>query len=107
VLKVTQTKIDQKLQELRNLKEEVQGLLAEYNEKEDAKIRSLVKIYESMKPKNAAQIFETLEMEVLLEVVDKMKEAKSALILAKMSAERAKELTVLYAEQRKLAPPDR
>jgi flagellar motility protein MotE (MotC chaperone) len=107
VLKVTQTKIDQKLKELRSLKNEVVGLLKEYNKKDDAKLRSLVKIYESMKPKNAAKIFENLDMAILLEVIDKMKESKSALILAKMNSERAKELTVLYAEQRKLSEATR
>ena len=103
VLRVTQTKIDQKLTELRDLKQEVEKLLAEYSEKDDAKIRSLVKIYESMKPKDAAEIFENLDMEILLMVIDKMKEAKSALILAKMSPEKSKQLTVLFAEQRRLA----
>lgn len=89
------------------MKAEVEGLLRQYNEKEDAKIRSLVKIYESMKPKDAAKIFEELDMNILLQVVDKMKEPKSALILAKMDSNKAKELTVLFAQQRKLSEPER
>lgn len=105
VLRITQTKLDQKLSELRDLKTEVEGLLEQYNEKEDAKISSLVKIYENMKPKDAARIFEELNMDVLLMVIDKMKEAKSAPILAKMSPDKSKELTVRYAEQRKLSDP--
>lgn len=107
VLKVTQTKIDQKIEELRSLKKEVEKLLAQYNEKEDAKIRSLVKIYESMKPKDAAKVFEELEMDVLLQVIDRMKESKSALILAKMNPEKTKALTVMFAEQRKLETPEK
>ncbi len=47
------------------------GLLAQYNDKEDSKIRSLVKIYENMKAKDAARIFNEMEMPILLEVIDK------------------------------------
>ena len=73
-----------------------------YDEKEQEKIRSLVKIYENMKPKDAARIFEEIDMDVLLDVVDKMKEKKIAPILAKMNATRAKEITTELAERRKL-----
>lgn len=102
VLQITQKKIDQKIADLRLLKADVDTLLAQYNEKEDAKIKSLVKIYENMKPKDAAEIFENLEMDTLLQVISKMSERKIAPILAQMSPERAKELTVEFANRRKL-----
>ncbi|NDF11726.1 MAG: hypothetical protein EB060_02785 [Proteobacteria bacterium] len=101
-LQLTELRIEQKLSELNTLKVAVEKLLAQYNEKEDAKIRSLVKIYENMKPKDAARIFDELDMDVLLQVVDKMKEAKSAPVLANMSPARAKEITQYFARQRKL-----
>lgn len=106
VLKLTEQKVDGKLQELRKLKTDVEKLLELYNEKEDAKIRSLVKIYENMKPKDAARIFDALDNEVLLIVIDKMKEAKSATILAKMNPAKAKEITTQLADQRRLKTPD-
>src|SRR3546814_4430099 len=59
----------------------------------EGQMQSLVKIYESMKPKDAARIFEELDMEVLLEVVERMKERKTAPILAEMNPERAKTVT--------------
>jgi flagellar motility protein MotE (MotC chaperone) len=106
VLKLTEQKVDGKLQDLRKLKTDVEKLLELYNEKEDAKIRSLVKIYENMKPKDAARIFDELDNEVLLIVIDKMKEAKSATILAKMNPAKAKEITTQLADQRRLKTPD-
>lgn len=102
VLHATETKINKKLQELKSLKSEVEEVLAAYQEKEDTKLQSLVKIYENMKPKNAAQIFEEMEMPILLEVVDKMKEAKAALVLAKMQPVKAKEVTTELALRRRL-----
>lgn len=102
LLDASEIKLEQKIGEMRSLQENIQKLLAEYNTQEDAKIRSLVKIYENMKPKDAARIFEEMDMPILLRVVDEMSERKAAPVLAKMSPTRAKELTIELAEQRKL-----
>lgn len=95
-------RIDEKTKNLERMKKEVQDLLDKYNEQEDIKIKSLVKIYESMKPKDAARIFEELDMPVLLMVVDRMSERKVGAILAQMSPSKAKDVTEQLAEQRKL-----
>ncbi|HEU5048133.1 MAG TPA: hypothetical protein VFT64_09865 [Rickettsiales bacterium] len=102
MLNAVEERIDEKTEKLEKMKQEVETLLAKYNEQEDTKIRSLVKIYESMKPKDAARIFEELDMPVLLMVVDKMSERKVAGILANMSPGKAKDVTIQLAEQRKL-----
>lgn len=102
VLNAAEKRIDEKIAQIDALKSEVGAMLAMYNEKEDAKIRSLVKIYENMKPKDAARIFDEVEMPVLLIVIDKMAEKKVAPILAYMDPKKAKQLTVEFAEQRKV-----
>ncbi|MEI8301632.1 MAG: hypothetical protein WCG10_08515 [Chlamydiota bacterium] len=105
MLVATEGRIDEKIGNLQKMKKEVETLLAKYNEQEDIKIKSLVKIYESMKPKDAARIFEELDMPVLLTVVDKMSERKVGAVLAYMTPSRAKDLTIQLAEQRKLQKP--
>ncbi len=105
VLRVTEGKIDQKLADLGKLKDDVKELLDSYNQKQGAKLQSLVKIYENMKPKDAARIFEELDMETLLPVVDKMKEAKVAPILAQMDPKKAKAVTTELSQMRKLPAP--
>ncbi len=102
VLAATEKRIDNKIAQIDSMKAEVSNMLAQYNEKEDAKIRSLVKIYENMKPKDAARIFDEVEMPVLLLVIDKMAEKKVAPVLAEMDSKKAKQLTVELAEQRKV-----
>ena len=102
LLQAAETRIDQKIGELKALQRTIEALIIQHDEQEEAKLRSLVKIYESMKPKEAARIFEELDMEVLLEVVDRMKERKSAPILAKMNPTRAKEVTLELAARRQL-----
>jgi len=105
MLIATEQRIDDKIDSLQKMKKELENLLAQYNEQEDTKIRSLVKIYENMKPKDAARIFEELDMPILLTVVDRMSERKVAPILASMNPTKAKDLTVQLAEQRKLQKP--
>ena len=102
MLGATEQRISDKIAQMKRLQKDLEALLVEYNKHEDAKIRSLVKIYENMKPKDAAQIFDEMEMPILLLVVDKMSERKAAPVLALMSPLKAKNLTVEMADQRKM-----
>jgi flagellar motility protein MotE (MotC chaperone) len=52
-----------------------------------------------MKPKEAAEIFNKLEMDVLLGVAQRMKEGKVAPILASMQPDKARMLTQILAVQ--------
>ncbi len=103
-LDITEANIDRKLEELRALKAEVETLLADYSEKEEAKIKSLVKIYENMKPKAAAQIFQEMDTQILLQVVERMKEKAVANIFAKMQPDIATDVTERFAEFGTLPP---
>lgn len=102
VLKAAEIKVDKKIEQLSILKDQVGELLKLYNEKEDIKINSLVQIYESMKPKDAAKIFESLDMTILLQVIDKMNKLKTAPILALMDPRIATDITTEFANQKKL-----
>lgn len=102
VLDATELRLNKKIDETKTLETSVKTLLEEYKKQEDAKIRSLVKIYENMKPKDAARIFDELDMPVLVLVVDTMSERKVAPILANMNPLNAKKLTMELAEDRKL-----
>lgn len=102
LIKAAENELDRKYQELTGIRNEIQGLLKKQSAEEEARIASLVKIYEGMKAKDAARIFNTLDMDVLLEVVSKMSERKSAPIIAEMDDNRARSLTLFLAEQKKL-----
>ena len=95
-------RLDQKMVELQGVRLEIQNLLKQVDEKQRAQIESLVRIYETMKPKDAARIFEALEMPVLMEVVERMKEAKTAPVLASMDPIKAKDLTTALAARRRM-----
>lgn len=106
LLKAAEHQFDSKLTELEALRAEINALLNQQSEEEKSRLQSLVKIYEGMKAKDAARIFNTLEVPVLLAVVGQMSERKSAPILAAMEPERARHLTILLAEQKQLPQLD-
>lgn len=100
VLKATENKIYKKVSELKTLQTQLEELMKQYEQKENSKILSLVKIYEAMKPKDAAKIFNELEMPVLLKVVSNMKEIKVAPVIASMDPVKARELSIELSKQK-------
>lgn len=105
LLQAAEARIDQKIQDLRDLRVTLEQLTKLRDEQEERKILSLVKIYETMKPKDAARIFQELELETLLLVVDRMKERKLAPVLAEMNPNKAMEITVELAKLRQMPQP--
>jgi flagellar motility protein MotE (MotC chaperone) len=109
LMEATEKRITGKIEELavvqkqlEALKAEIQQLVAAHRKEESDKLDSLVKIYETMKPKEAAAIFDELDNAVLLQVLGKMKEAKAAVIMANMNPAKAKTITGLLIEQQKM-----
>lgn len=108
LLKAAEQEVDRKIAELNKLRSELESLLGKQQTMEEERILSLVKIYENMKPKEAAAIFNTLDMDVLLAVIGRMAERRSSPIIANMDTNKARLVTIRLAEQRKLpqeAPP--
>ena len=103
VLDATQNRIDDKMAEMKALEAQLSKVVALYNEKQNTQISSLVKIYETMKPTQAAAIFNELDMPILLEVIDKMSSRKVAPVLALMDPRKAKEVTEQLAAMRRNA----
>lgn len=102
LLTAAEQEVDRKIAELNKLRGELEELLGKQEKMDEERITSLVKIYENMKPKEAAAIFNTLDMDILLAVVSRMAERKTSPILASMNTERARLLTIKLAEMRKL-----
>lgn len=105
LLKAAEEQIDRKVAEMKTLQHTIEGLLRQYNDQEDNKMRSLVKIYENMKPKEAAKIFEQLDMNIMLEVIERMKEQRVAPIMAEMDPSKAKAVTAELAQRRQIPMP--
>jgi flagellar motility protein MotE (MotC chaperone) len=99
--------LEQQIARLEALRAEIAATVEARDAAEEARIASLVKIYETMKPKAAAEIFDRLEMVVLIEVVERMREAKSADVLARMDPVRARQVTSELARRSELLEASR
>jgi flagellar motility protein MotE (MotC chaperone) len=99
LLSAAEAKVDSKLKSLQDLKGQVQALMGEADQKQQAEIDRLVKVYESMKPRDAAAVMAQLDDKVRLPVAGKMKERVLAAILAQMPPAEAKKLTEKLANR--------
>jgi flagellar motility protein MotE (MotC chaperone) len=105
MLKAAEQRIAEKIAALQKMQDDIGALLHKKDEENDEKLKSIVRIYETMKPPEAARIFEQLDMPVLLEVVEHMSERKAAPILASMPPLKAKALTLALAERKQAPKP--
>jgi flagellar motility protein MotE (MotC chaperone) len=100
VMTAAEQKLTARVIELQALQKKLEGLDSAQKQKEEAGWQGLVKVYEAMKPKDAATIFNDLQMPVLLPVLDRMKEAKTAAIMAAMNPDKARDVTAELAQMR-------
>lgn len=102
LLAAAEARIDIKIKEFQDLQVTIEALVTEYDKQQSVKLQSLVKIYQNMKPKDAARILEELDMDTLLPVVERMKDRSLAAIMAKMNPQRARDITVELKQLRQL-----
>lgn len=99
LLRATERRMEQRVNELRELETRITGLEQRRDEAEQTRFRGVVSMYESMRPKDAARIFDSLDMNVLIEVARAMRPPKLADVIAQMQAEPAKRLTTELARR--------
>jgi flagellar motility protein MotE (MotC chaperone) len=94
--------------QLTELKETEGRITAETQQRDDvqaARFKGLVTMYENMKPRDAAKIFDRLDAGVLLEVASKIEPRHMSDIMAQMSPDSAQRLTVELASQAQEVKP--
>jgi flagellar motility protein MotE (MotC chaperone) len=100
MLAAAEQKLNARVAELQALQTKLETLQTARKQRQEQGWIGLVKLYEDMKPRDAATIFNDLEMPVLLALVDRMDERKAAMILAAMNPEKAREVTARLARLR-------
>jgi flagellar motility protein MotE (MotC chaperone) len=93
-------RLSDRIQQLSGLQTRLEAMEAERQQQKEQNWAGLVKVYENMKPRDAATIFDALDMQVLLQVLDRMQARKMAPILAAMQPDRARLATQMLAEMR-------
>jgi flagellar motility protein MotE (MotC chaperone) len=93
LVEAAEKRIDERAVALQELEARINALVDQKKAMEEGEFKALVGMYETMKPGEAAAIFDDLDMNVLLRLARGMNPRKMAPIMAKMSATRAQELT--------------
>ncbi len=107
LLNSAEKKLDGRVGDLKALEEKSGGRAGKPTAEEAKAIKNLVIMYESMKPKDAARVFDGLGLDVLVPVVQQMNPRKMSEVLAAMSPDRAKKLTVALASSGRSASFER
>ena len=99
LLKAAEKRIEGRVEELKAVESRIGVATEQKKEAEVARLKGIVTMYEGMKPRDAAKVFDRLEMGVLYEIASQIAPRKMSDILGLMSAEAAERLTVEMAKR--------
>jgi flagellar motility protein MotE (MotC chaperone) len=99
LLKAAEKRAEGRVEELKATESRISTASQQKVEAEAARFKGIITMYEGMKPKDAAKVFDRLEMPVLFEIASQIAPRKMADILGLMSPEAAERLTVEMARR--------
>jgi flagellar motility protein MotE (MotC chaperone) len=99
LLKAAEKKVDGRLGELKEVEDRISTSARAEKDEADKQMKTIVIMYETMKPKEAARVFDRLNIAVLVPIVSAMNPRKMSEVLAVMSPEAAERLTVALASR--------
>jgi flagellar motility protein MotE (MotC chaperone) len=97
LLRAAEKRVEGRVAELKELEQRAGAADHVKQEGDAARFKNLVTMYENMKAKDAAKIFDRLDLKILVEVATQINPRRMSDILAQMSAETAERLTVELA----------
>lgn len=97
MIRQAEERLEERLNRLREAEDG--GRSAEADARREQEMANLVAMYQAMRPKEAARIFDRLDLDILVPVVLEMNPRTMAEIMAAMSAESAERLTVALARR--------
>jgi flagellar motility protein MotE (MotC chaperone) len=99
LLKAAEKRIESRVEEMKSIEAKTSAVNDQKSEAENARFKGIITMYESMKPKDAAKVFDRLEMPVLIQIASQIAPRKMSDILGLMSPEAAERLTVELAHR--------
>jgi flagellar motility protein MotE (MotC chaperone) len=99
LLKAAEKRVESRVDELKSVEAGIKTATDQKTENDAARFKGIVTMYESMKPKDAAKIFDRLEMPVLFEIASQIAPRKMSDIMGLMQPEAAERLTVELARR--------
>jgi flagellar motility protein MotE (MotC chaperone) len=104
LLKAAEKRLEAKVAELKSTESRVNTAMGTRDKVGAERFKSIVAMYENMKPKDAARIFDRLDMKILIDVSTEMNPRKMSEIMAQMQPDAAERLTVELANRASAQP---
>jgi flagellar motility protein MotE (MotC chaperone) len=101
LLLAAEKRLEARIAELKELEARVSNAAQAKSDGEAAQFKNLVTMYENMKAKDAAKIFDRLDLRVLIEVATQLNPRRMSDIMAQMTPEAAERLTLELAVRAK------
>ena len=99
LLKSAEKRIEGRVEEMKATEAKISTATGQKAEQDAARFKGIITMYEGMKPKDAAKVFDRLEMSVLYEIASQIAPRKMSDILGLMQPEAAERLTVELARR--------
>jgi flagellar motility protein MotE (MotC chaperone) len=99
LLKAAEKRIESRVEEMKAVESRISTASEQKTEADAARFKGIITMYEGMKPKDAAKVFDRLEMSVLIEIASHIAPRKMSDILGLMTTEAAERLTVELARR--------
>ena len=99
LLKAAEKRLEARVSELKDVESRINTAINKRDENEATRFKNLVTMYENMKAKEAARIFDRLDMKILIEVATQINPRRMSDILSQMTPEAAERLTVELANR--------
>jgi flagellar motility protein MotE (MotC chaperone) len=99
LVKAAEKRLESRIEEMKATEARIQVAGQQKDEAEAQRFKGIVTMYENMKPKDAAKVFDRLEMPVLFEIASQIAPRKMSDILGQMQPETAERLTVELARR--------
>ena len=99
LIKSAEKRIEGRIEEMKAAESRIGAANQQKNDADAARLKGLVTMYENMKPKDAAKVFDRLEISVLFELASQIAPRKMSDIMGQMQPEAAERLTVEMARR--------
>lgn len=103
-LQVQRVELEKRLKELEEMRGKISNMLEDRVKADDQKVDTLVQMYSNMKPPQAAKVFETMDEDLAVEILGRMKKKNAADIMNLLKPEKAQILSEMFAGYKRRSP---
>lgn len=103
-LQVQKVELDKRLKELEEMRTKISSMLEDRVKVDEEKVDTLVQMYSNMKAPQAAKVFETMDEDLAVEILGRMKKKNAADIMNILKPEKAQVLSEMFAGYKRRTP---